>query len=97
MQYLCQRSDNYILDYFNTFWSIIKRNIPIRIDPHAVGRRIREIRSFDLTQVELGKILGITQAQLSKFEKGQRLPTLEVLLKLRMFSGKSIDWIITGE
>jgi transcriptional regulator with XRE-family HTH domain len=86
-----------ILDYFNTFWTIIKRNIQIRLDPHSIGRRIREIRGLDLTQVELGKILGITQAQLSKFEKGQRLPTLEVLLKLRAFSGKPIDWIITGE
>jgi transcriptional regulator with XRE-family HTH domain len=47
--------------------------------------------------VELGKILGITQAQLSKFEKGQRLPTLEVLLKLRAHSGRSIDWIVMGE
>jgi transcriptional regulator with XRE-family HTH domain len=50
-----------------------------------------------LTQAELGKILGITQAALSKFEKGQRLPTLEFLLTLRAFSGKPIDWIISGE
>jgi DNA-binding XRE family transcriptional regulator len=52
---------------------------------------------FDLTQAEPGQILGITEAALSKFEKGQRLPTLEVLLKLRAFCGKPIDWIITGE
>jgi transcriptional regulator with XRE-family HTH domain len=45
----------------------------------------------------LGKILGITQAALSKLEKGQKLPTLEVLLKLRAFCGKPIDWIIAGE
>jgi transcriptional regulator with XRE-family HTH domain len=50
-----------------------------------------------LTQEELGKILGITQAALSKLEKGQRLPTLEVLLKLRSFCGRSADWILTGE
>ncbi len=85
------------MDYFNTFWTIIKRNIQIRLDPTAIGHRIREIRGFDLTQAELGKILGITQAALSKLEKGQRLPTLEVLLKLRAFCGKSIDWMITGE
>jgi transcriptional regulator with XRE-family HTH domain len=63
----------------------------------AIGRRIREIRGFDLTQAEMGKMLGITQAALSKLEKGQRLPTLEVLLRLRALSGKSIDWIITSE
>ena len=50
-----------------------------------------------MNQTELGEKLGITQAQLSKFEKGQRLPTLEVLLKLRVFSGRSVDWILTGE
>jgi len=25
------------------------------------------------------------------------VPTLELLLKLKHFSGKSIDWIVTGE
>jgi transcriptional regulator with XRE-family HTH domain len=42
-------------------------------------------------------ILGLSQAGLSKLERGDRLPTLEVLLKLRAFCGKSIDWMITGE
>jgi transcriptional regulator with XRE-family HTH domain len=85
------------VDYFNPDWTNIKGNISIRLDSVAIGRRIREIRGFELNQTELGKKLGVTQAQLSKFEKGQRLPTLDVLLKLRVFSGRSIDWIITGE
>jgi len=63
----------------------------------AIGRRIREIRGFDLTQVEFAKILGITQAQLSKYERGQNALSLELLLKLKHFSGKSSDWILTGE
>ena len=42
-------------------------------------------------------ILGLTQAGLSKLERGDRLPTLEVLLKLRAFSGRPIDWILLGE
>jgi transcriptional regulator with XRE-family HTH domain len=75
----------------------LKRAIQIRLDPAAIGRRIREIRGFDLTQAEMGKVLGVTQAGLSKLERGERLPTLEVLLKLRVFCGKSIDWMITGE
>jgi transcriptional regulator with XRE-family HTH domain len=85
------------MDYFNPDGTIIKGNISIRLDPVAIGRRIREIRGFELNQTELGEKIGITQAQLSKFEKGQRLPTLDVLLKLRLFSGRSIDWILTGE
>jgi transcriptional regulator with XRE-family HTH domain len=42
-------------------------------------------------------MLGITQAQLSKYEVGQSAPTPDILLKLKAFSGRSIDWILTGE
>jgi hypothetical protein len=28
---------------------------------------------------------------------GQSMPTLELLLKLKAYSGRSIDWIVTGE
>lgn len=41
-------------------------------------------------------MLGITQAQLSKYEQGQSAPTPEILLKLKAYSGKSIDWILDG-
>ncbi len=50
-----------------------------------------------MRQVELAKVLGITQAQLSKYERGQNALSLELLLKLKHFSGKSSDWILTGE
>jgi transcriptional regulator with XRE-family HTH domain len=63
----------------------------------TIGRRIREIRGFELTQAAFGRILGVGQTQLSKYEMGQSLPTLEVLLRLRAHSGKSIDWIATGD
>jgi len=66
-------------------------------DLKAIGRRIRQIRGFETRQVELAKALGITQAQLSKYERGQNAPSLDLLLKLKKFSGKSIDWIVTGE
>jgi Helix-turn-helix len=39
----------------------------------------------------------VGQTQLSKYEMGQSAPTLEVLLKLRSHSGRSIDWIVAGE
>ncbi len=42
-------------------------------------------------------MLGISQAQLSKYEKAQSVPTLEMLLKLNKLSGRTIDWIVTGE
>jgi len=39
---------------------------------------------------------GIEQTQLSKYEKGLSTPTLELLLKLKSYSGRSLDWIATG-
>lgn len=74
----------------------IKKIVHPQSDPKAIGHRIREIRGFDLTQSEFGKILGIGQTQLSKYEMGQSAPTLEILLKLKAYSGRSIDWIVTG-
>ena len=41
-------------------------------------------------------MLGIGQTQLSKYEKGQSEPTLALLLKLKSYSGRSLDWIVTG-
>jgi transcriptional regulator with XRE-family HTH domain len=66
-------------------------------DLQAIGRRIRQIRGFDLTQAQFGKLIGIGQTQLSKYEKGQSAPTLEFLLKLKAHSGKSLEWIVCGE
>jgi hypothetical protein len=34
---------------------------------------------------------------LPKYEKGQRFPSIELLLKLKAYSGRSVDWILTGE
>jgi transcriptional regulator with XRE-family HTH domain len=74
-----------------------RKIILVRPDLKSIGRRIREIRGFDLTQQEFGRILGLPQTQVSKYELGLSAPTVEVLLKLKAYSGKSIDWILTGE
>ena len=67
------------------------------LDRGAIGRRVREIRGFDLTQTEFGRLVGLTQAQVSRLEKGESLPGVEILLKLKSHSDKSVDWILTGE
>ncbi len=94
----CEFLCSYILWMY--FTSIVTRphgNISARVDLKEIGRRIREIRGFDLTQAEFGLILGLPQTQVSKYELGQSEPTVEVLLKLKAYSGKSTDWILTGE
>lgn len=71
--------------------------ISVKVDLKAMGRRIREIRGFDLTQAEFSRMLGVGQTQLSNYELGLSAPTLEVLLRLKKHSGKSIDWILMGD
>ncbi len=83
--------------YYTSNVTTTRKTIFVRPDLKAIGRRIREIRGFDLTQAEFGRILGLPQTQVSKYELGLSAPTPDILLKLRTYSGKSIDWILTGE
>ena len=83
--------------YFTSKVTTSQKNISIRVDLKAIGRRIREIRGFELSQVEFGRVLGLPQTQVSKYELGLSVPTVEILLKLKAYSGKSIDWILTGD
>jgi transcriptional regulator with XRE-family HTH domain len=82
---------------YTTLSSTTSRNISKPLDLKAIGTRIRKIRrSSGLNQAEFGRKLGIGQGQLSKYELGVSAPTTEILLKLKNYSGKSIDWIVTG-
>jgi len=66
-------------------------------DLKEIGPRIREIRGFELTQGAFGRVRSITQAQLSKSELGLSAPTPDIPLRLKAYSGKTIDWSLTGE
>jgi transcriptional regulator with XRE-family HTH domain len=74
----------------------VKSTVTVQLDLKGVGRRIRELRGYELTQAAFGKVLGIGQTQLSKYEKGQSVPTLEFLVRLSHHTGKSLDWIVKG-
>ena len=67
------------------------------VDWKAVGRRLRELRGFDMTQEEFARLLGISQGQLSRYEKGKSEIGPEVLLRIARKFGKSIEWVLTGE
>jgi len=67
-----------------------------KIDWIAVGRRIRELRGFDMTQVELAKRIGVTQGHLSALERGRKEAGAAVLLAISREFQKSVDWLLTG-
>jgi transcriptional regulator with XRE-family HTH domain len=66
------------------------------IDVKSIGRRIREIRGFDQNQQEFARQNGISQSQLSKYERGLAPPSTEFLIRLKERFGTSIDWLLTG-
>jgi transcriptional regulator with XRE-family HTH domain len=51
---------------------IQSRELLKQMQADRIGRRIREIRGFNLTQAEFGRILGVGQMQLSKYERSER-------------------------
>ena len=50
-----------------------------------------------MRQGELSSQLGVSQGQLSKVERGNVAPTLEILLGVATKFGKSLDWIVRGD
>jgi len=68
-----------------------------KIDWKAVGRRLRELRGFDTKQADFAGELGISQGQLSRYEKGKSEIGAEVLLRISQQSGRSMEWVLTGK
>jgi len=49
----------------------------------VIGERIRKLRnSKGLTQKELGKLLNMNKTTISHYEKGERSPSIETLIKI---------------
>lgn len=67
------------------------------VDWKTVGRRIRELRGFDMTQQEFARRIGISQNYLSTMEHGNVQIGSEILLKMSREFGKSMEWLLTGE
>jgi DNA-binding XRE family transcriptional regulator len=69
----------------------------VSVDWKVVGRRIRELRGFDMTQADLARRIGVSQGYLSTVENGQGEIGAEVLLALSREFDKSLEWLLTGE
>ncbi|PYV46255.1 MAG: hypothetical protein DMG92_18490 [Acidobacteria bacterium] len=69
----------------------------IVVNWEAVGRRVRELRGFETSQSDFAAEIGISQGQLSRYEKGASEIGTEVLLRLAQKAGRSIEWFLTGK
>jgi len=67
------------------------------IDWSAVGRRVRELRGFDLTQADFARRIGVSQSYLSAIELGRNEAGAEVLLAISREFGRPLEWLLTGE
>ncbi len=62
-----------------------------------VGERIRELRG-EMQQVELAEKLGIHKNTMTNYERGERFPDVNILLKiLEVFPDTNPSWLLTGE
>jgi transcriptional regulator with XRE-family HTH domain len=74
-----------------------RRKLPFAIDWKAAGRRIRELRGFDLTQEQFARRIGVSQNYLSMMELGKVQIGAEILLTIAHEFEKSLEWLLTGE
>ncbi|BCZ48462.1 transcriptional regulator [Clostridium gelidum] len=61
----------------------------------TLADRLKEIRkSNNLTQTELGKILGVGKTTISMYENGNSTPNDEIKLKLSEYFNVSVDFLL---
>jgi len=64
----------------------------------TIGKRIRQRReALNITQEELGKVLGVTAQHISVIEQDKRVPSFAFLIKLADSLGVSIDYLVSGK
>lgn len=69
----------------------------VTIDWTEVGRRIRGLRGFEMTQADFAARIGVSQSYLSAMERGRNEAGAEVLLAISQEFEKSLEWLLTGE
>jgi len=61
----------------------------------SLGKRIKQLREEKgLSQIELAKLLNISNTTLSQYETNQRVPSDEIKIKLAEFFNCSVDYLL---
>ncbi|MCM1164460.1 MAG: helix-turn-helix domain-containing protein [Lachnospiraceae bacterium] len=68
------------------------------MDTIKIGKFLSELRrERELTQEQLGERLGVTNKTVSRWENGNYMPPVEMLIELSKFYGVSINEILSGK
>lgn len=63
-----------------------------------LGYRLKQLRkSRGLSQSELGELLGVSKVSISGYEKGLRVPSMDILLTILKVFNISADYILGRE
>ena len=63
-----------------------------------LGYRLRELRKDNnMSQEELGKLLGVTKVSVSGYENGTRIPSMEILVTILNVFKISADYLLGRE
>ena len=63
-----------------------------------IGYRLKLLRKqYNLSQIELGRMLGVSKVSVSNYEKGARIPSMETLLMILRVFNVSADYILGRE
>jgi transcriptional regulator with XRE-family HTH domain len=65
------------------------------IDWAAIGVRLREVRG-ETSQVDFGRLLGVPQNFVSRYEHARARPSVEYLAAVASVRNVSLDWLILG-
>lgn len=61
----------------------------------AVSKRLRELRAgIKLSQAKLAAMFGVAQSLIARYETGEHLPPLELLIKYADFFDVSMDFLV---
>lgn len=66
-------------------------------DVNTLGKRLRWCREKrHWSQLDVSRMIGISNMSISNYERGDRQPDLHALVKFSDLYGVSIDWLVTG-
>lgn len=72
------------------------RSLSVPIPAPGIGTRISELSKVLGNQAEASNVIGVSVPQLRRYIKGDNLPSFDVMARLCLAAGRSMEWLATG-